>query len=219
MHPDKILCAVVGLCLVMGQCVATLGGDVSKPVTAKQMQCLHDKAHWEFIIVRSYRSFGAIDTSAPETLAMAKAANISRRDVYHFPCMGKVSAADQIAASHAPVKGLYGTMWVDVEVNPSKGCEWSNDDTRNCLFVKQLLDEGRKLNIKMGIYGSHRTWGILFHGNCSVGTPPLWYARYDNVKSFAEWQPYGDWKSPSIKQYNDKVAECDDVAADVNWHP
>ena len=107
-----------GLFVLAVACVlvvsASDGGDVSSDVSEDTFACLRNNG-WNFVIVRSYCSFGGIDDSAPGTLAAAQSAGIPYRDVYHFPCMGKVGAADQIRADHEQVAGQYGMMWIDVD--------------------------------------------------------------------------------------------------------
>jgi hypothetical protein len=35
---------------------------------------------------------------------------------------------------------LYGTVWLDVEANPSLNCGWSSSDyTGNCNFLSELV--------------------------------------------------------------------------------
>ena len=196
---------------------ATVGGDVSEYYGTSSFQCLKNNG-WSFVIVRSYKSYGAIDTNAPKTLAAAKAAGITYRDVYHFPCMGKISAAQQIADNHRQVAGQYGMMWVDVETNPSSGCGFSGNHDANCNFIRDLLQAGSSLGIKMGVYSSKYMWNSIAGSGCTAGSRyPLWYPHYDGSRSFSDWSAFGGWTKPAIKQYNDKVGICG-VSADANWY-
>ena len=196
---------------------ATIGGDVSDYTDYDTFACFKEHG-WSFVIVRSYKSYGAIDTNAPKTLAAAKAAGITYRDVYHFPCMGKISAAQQIADNHRQVAGQYGMMWIDVETNPSSGCGFSGNPEENCNFIRGLLQAGSSLGIKMGVYASKWMWNSIAGSGCTAGSRyPLWYPHYDGSRSFSDWSAFGGWTKPSIKQYAETVPYCD-TSADADWY-
>lgn len=198
---------------------AAIGGDVSEYYGEGTLKCCRDKG-WEFIVIRSYHSFGGVDTNAPRTLRAAQQAGIKTRDVYHFPCHGKVSAQTQVADDYNHVKGMFDTMWFDIETNPSPGCEWSHDKNSNCKFMGELIAAGKSHNIQMGIYASEYMWsGIM--GDCKVGADhdiPLWYAHYDGSESFRDFSPFGGWSKPAAKQFADSVGYCD-ISADADWKP
>lgn len=51
--------------------------------------------------------------------------------------------------------GLYGTVWLDVETNPSSGCGWSTSDyTGNCNFLTDLVSTFQSKGKLVGIYAS-----------------------------------------------------------------
>ena len=51
--------------------------------------------------------------------------------------------------------GLYCTIWVDVETNPSTGCGWSSSDyTGNCNFLNDLITNFKNKGKLVGIYSS-----------------------------------------------------------------
>lgn len=204
---------------VIGVATATDGGDVASYYSSATFSCAKTNG-WNFVIVRSYRSFGSPDPNAPNTLAQAKAAGIPYRDVYHFPCYGKVSAAQQIADSYNNVKGAgFGMMWLDIETNPSAGCGFSSSAANNCQFLKDLIAAGNSHGIKMGIYSSSYMWSSLM-GSCTAGASnnlPLWYAHYDGSRTFSDFKPFGGWTKPAIKQYADHVGICG-LNADANWY-
>ena len=37
---------------------------------------------------------------------------------------------------------------------------------------------------------------------------PLWYAHYDNSASFTDYDSFGGWSSPTIKQYEGDKSSC-----------
>ena len=199
--------------------VATDGGDISEFYDKSAFDCAKGKG-WDFVIVRSYCSFGGVDDNAPRTLQAAKDAGIQYRDVYHFPCHGKVSAEDQVKADLDHVgKANFGTMWFDIETNPSPGCGYSGDKDTNCKFLKDLIDAGKKHGVKMGVYASPYMWSSIM-GSCTAGADnglPLWYAHYDYTRSFGDFSAFGGWKHPAMKQYNDAVGICG-ISADADWY-
>jgi hypothetical protein len=204
--------------LVASAAFAFDGGDVSEYYASGTFACCKSNG-WGFVIVRSYCSVGAVDPNAPATLDAAAAGGIEYHDVYHFPC-ASVNAATQVSEDNAHVAGKYGMMWFDIETNYSPGCGWSGDKTTNCNFMGALIDAGRSLGIHMGIYASAYMWESIM-GGCTVGADNgvvLWYAHYDNSRSFGDFSPFGGWSHPNIKQYNDDVGICG-INADGDWYP
>lgn len=200
------------------QALGVVGGDISSYVSVSDFTCAKNQG-WEFMIVRSYCSYGAPDPNAPTALANAKAAGIQYRDVYHFPCAGK-SAADQVRADVSAVgKGNFGTLWFDIETNPSPGCGWSSDKSSNCAFLGDMIAEGKNLGILMGVYASSYMWSSIM-GSCNVAQSlPLWYAHYDDVQSFSDFTPFGGWSKPNMKQYWDSLGGGCGISADADWYP
>lgn len=37
---------------------------------------------------------------------------------------------------------------------------------------------------------------------------PLWYIHYDNNSSFSDFQTFGGWTQPTMKQFIGDVKEC-----------
>ena len=46
----------------------------------------------------------------------------------------------------------------------------------------------------------------------------LWYAHYDGIPSFSDFSPFGPFKSPFAKQYNDNCDTCG-LNSDCDWSP
>ncbi|CUG87021.1 glycoside hydrolase, putative [Bodo saltans] len=204
--------------LVATVALATDGGDISEYYGSGTFACCKNNG-WDFVIVRSYCSFGGVDPNAPATLEQAAAGGIPYHDVYHFPCIG-VNAATQVADDYARVAGKFGMMWFDIETNPSPNCGWSGDKTTNCNFMGALIAAGNSHGIHMGIYASAYMWESIM-GGCTVGADNgivLWYAHYDYTRSFGDFSPFGGWSKPNIKQYNDAVGICG-INADADWYP
>jgi GH25 family lysozyme M1 (1,4-beta-N-acetylmuramidase) len=173
------------------------------------------------MVVRSYCSYGGTDSNALPTIQAAKAGGIQRTDVYHFPCAFGVDATTQVQDDVNGVgAGNFNTMWFDIETNPSSGCAWSSDTSRNCDFLQQLISAGRSLGVSMGVYSSVYMWSSIMGDSCSVGADnmlPLWYAHYDYTRSMNDFSPFGGWSIPTAKQYTDNsnvAATCGFSSAD-----
>lgn len=208
--------------LILAVCVAVTfaadGGDISEPYDHKVFKCCKDKG-WSYVIVRSYCSFGGVDPNVKHSLAAAKLGGIATRDVYHFPCKGK-SASEQVHDDINNVgKENFSTLWFDIETNPSSGCEWSGDHKDNCKFLGDMITAAKGLGVTTGVYASTYMWGSIMGDACHTGADhgaKLWYAHYDNSKSFSDFTPFGGWTKPVMKQYNDNVGMCD-ISADGDW--
>jgi hypothetical protein len=213
--------AMVVMCVVIGSVSASIGGDLASSVTKEQFACASTNG-WEYVIIRSYHSFGAPDTNAPIALAAAKEGGIVYRDVYHFPCLS-VDPIQQVTDDVTAVGASnFGTLWFDIEVNPSPGCGWA-DHMTNCNFLQSMIQAGSSLGLTMGVYSSPYEWNIVM-GNCTAGAEaglPIWYAHYDDTKSFNDFTVFGGWHQPAMKQYNDADtvgAKCG-ISADADWYP
>jgi hypothetical protein len=61
----------------------------------------------------------------------------------------------------------------------------------------------------------YQIFGSSFGGYSDI---PLWYAHYDGVAGFGDFESFGGWTKPSIKQFDDNGDECG-VGFDKNWYP
>lgn len=121
------------------------------------------------------------------------------------------------------IKGLgnakYSSIWLDIETNTSPGCGWSQNFALNCEFTARLADAAAKSGKKIGIYASNHMWGVIMGGadRCNKFMQlPLWYAHYDNVINFSDFQPFGGWTKPHAKQYKGTTALCN-ASVDLNY--
>ena len=68
----------------------------------------------------------------------------------------------------------------DVETNPSTGCGWSTNTTRNCAYMSELVDAAASTGKSWGVYSSIHMWTTLMTTpseprGCAVGgNLPLW---------------------------------------------
>ena len=174
------------------------------------------------MIVRSYCSVGETDPNALPTLQAAAAGGIPTRDVYHFPCRG-VDPTQQVNDDVAAVgQGNFHQLWFDIETNYSPNCGWSGDLNSNCDFLASMISAGQSLGISMGVYASAYMWGSIMGDGCTTAADsglPIWYAHYDGTRSFDDFESFGGWNSPSMKQYSDDSsigANCG-ISADSDW--
>jgi GH25 family lysozyme M1 (1,4-beta-N-acetylmuramidase) len=144
------------LLLLIIPTLCTLGVDVSQLFTTSTYQCIKNGGH-SFVIIRAYQSNGQVDAHAVSNLNNAKAAGL-KTDVYFFPCRGKSATAqvDQMVAAIS--SSLYGTIWLDIETNPSSGCGWSSDHNSNCVFLSELISRVKSHGKVAGIYASKVMW-------------------------------------------------------------
>jgi len=151
--------------------------------------------------VRAWQSFGGFDSNAPASIKAAQQAGISSVDVYLFPCAGK-DASSQVSSMISSLQSSgasYGTIWLDIETNPSSGCGWSSSTSTNCQFIGQLISGAGGHSV--GVYASSSMWSEIAGSSCTIGSSkPLWYAHYDNNPSFSDFQPFGGWTKPYMKQ-------------------
>lgn len=123
-----------------------LGVDIAGKFS--NFTCLKSSGR-DLAIIRAYHSYGAIDTDAPANIRQSNLAGLLT-DVYLFPCRGKnatlqvnemIDYLDATAANAtSPYEYIYGTIWLDIETNPSTGCSWSvRSSAENCDFIQELI--------------------------------------------------------------------------------
>ena len=206
----KYLNLVLLALLALSGVYCTLGLDLAGAFTAANFQCIKN-AGYSYVIIRGYRSTGALDTAATQSLTNAKSVGLAT-DMYMFPCRGK-SATAQVDEMIAGISGsLYTNVWIDVETNPSAGCSWSGHDANsNCQFLTDIITRVKSKGKGVGIYSSTFMWTSIF-GNksaCpSVADSPIWYAHYDKSPSFSDFTSFGGWTKPAIKQFEGDTTVC-----------
>ena len=168
-------------------------------------------------IIRAYHSYGKIDLDARSNIYNSNKAGLST-DVYMFPCRGRnatqqvselVEYLDSMADSSSFYSHATGTIWLDIETNPSLGCSWDiGTKEANCDYIGELVRALGQSGREVGIYASHYMWTQILGGGqeCQQFTDKLlWYAHYDQKENFDDWKanPFGGWRLPSLKQYTD----------------
>ena len=209
-------------CTLITLCFCAYGVDMSALTSASSFECLLLSNH-TFMIARAYHSYGGIDVNAPKTISNAINAGYLEANVgvYMFPCYSQThKPEDQVAEM---LKGLsdsrYSSIWIDMETNTSPNCGWSQNYDSNCAFTQALVAAAQKSGKKVGIYASIHMWNVIMGGTdrcLHFSNLPLWYAHYDGVASFSDFQSFGGWKEPSIKQYKGTTSLCS-ASVDLSW--
>ncbi len=216
----KSLMPILILALLSQQIVCKLGVDVSQLFSTATYECMK-KNGYSFAIPRGYCSFGGMDHNAVQNLNNAKSAGLTT-DVYMFPCRGKSATAQADEVVNGIHAGLYGTIWIDVETNPSAGCSWSgHDGNSNCQWLGELVNRLKSHSKNVGIYASAVMWQSIFgsHTACTgFSSHPLWYAHYDGKESFSDFTAFGGWTKPHMKQFQGTTTLCG-AGVDKNYLP
>eukprot|EP00118_Oscarella_pearsei_P000054 m.4085 g.4085 ORF g.4085 m.4085 type:complete len:239 (+) comp10183_c0_seq1:76-792(+) len=193
-----------------------MGVDVSAVVSRSAFECLKSTGY-SYAIVRAHHSNGGVDKNAPTTIANAWAAGFSHVDAYLFPCYRCGDPAGQASetASYLKNQGTrYGTLWLDIESN-----DWSSEESLNQKFFKTMYESAEiHKPLAVGVYTSKYQWSSIMGDYSGGKSAPLWYPHYDNDPSFSDFEPFGGWNKPAIKQYDGNALVCG-VGIDKNYYP
>ncbi|XP_062498881.1 uncharacterized protein LOC134176211 [Corticium candelabrum] len=191
------------------------GVDVSQPTSQSAFSCLKNNGY-SYAIVRAHHSNGGVDKNAVETVANAWSAGMSHVDVYLFPCYscgdpeGQVRKTVDYLRDHGTE---YGMLWLDIERS-----SWSGDKSANQKFFSDML-LAAKLRKVTGVYTSESQWSEIMGDDYTKGSSSqLWYPHFDNNPSFSDFESFGGWSHPAIKQYKDSTSLCG-AGIDENWYP
>eukprot|EP01104_Vermistella_antarctica_P008631 TRINITY_DN2169_c1_g1_i2.p1 TRINITY_DN2169_c1_g1~~TRINITY_DN2169_c1_g1_i2.p1 ORF type:complete len:292 (+),score=12.47 TRINITY_DN2169_c1_g1_i2:54-929(+) len=202
---------------------ATLGVDISQLYDTYDFSCLVNNGY-DFAIMRCWDSSGSFDGNCAGTVADAWAAGMAHVDVYMFPCVGDdaTTSVNDLYNDLTLNDVTFGTLWLDIEVNPDSACDWSGSDfDANCAYLEDLVSAAQAKGMAVGIYSSTYMWQTIFGSAAAcdtLGSVPLWYADYDGEPSFAYYTPFGGWSTPAMKQWDDTGGICG-VTFDENYYP
>ena len=116
-----------------------------------------------------------------------------------------------------------GTIWLDIETNPSSGCTWSQGTPEsNCQYIKELITAIEARGRAVGIYASGYMWNQIMGNRDSCtnfSSYPLWYAHYDGKEDFNDWpaSKFAGWNTPTIKQYTGSAVLCG-IDVDLSYY-
>lgn len=213
------------------------GVDLSVATTMDDWKCLTREKNVSFTIIRLYRSVGAVDSNAPQSLRLAAQAGLKDIGIYMFPCLSSSnyslshgivcpSVKEQVQTS-LDLLHHHGIMfqgeptlsssqsavielnrwWLDIEDEVPSKYYDSNPQV-NQNFIASIVSELTARKIPVGIYSTKTYWQNIMDNVAGYGQYPLWYPRYDNVDSMEFFQPFADWTSCAIKQTAGDAGFC-----------
>lgn len=192
------------------------GVDVSQLTSESSFSCLVS-SNLTFAVVRAYQSVGRPDPNAAASINNAWNAGMEHVDVYMFPCPtcgnpeGQVSSLVSNLQSHG---ARFGMLWLDIEGSQY----WLGSYTSNRAFFEGLVSEAKNQGLTIGVYSSSSQWSSIMGSYTGGADFPLWYAHYDGQPSFGDFQAFGGWSYPAIKQFSDAGSKCG-ASYDINWYP
>ena len=132
----KILQGSVLAILLLTQVSCLIGLDTAPIVTFQStFDCLKSQGY-QFSNVRAFSLEGIdLDLSVRDTLIYSQKAGL-RTDLFIRPCRGKTAKGQIDIVILAIAEQYYDKLWLYLEHNPNKGCEWSNNYKDNCHYVK-----------------------------------------------------------------------------------
>eukprot|EP00831_Metopus_contortus_P080591 TRINITY_DN8274_c0_g1_i1.p2 TRINITY_DN8274_c0_g1~~TRINITY_DN8274_c0_g1_i1.p2 ORF type:complete len:137 (-),score=52.65 TRINITY_DN8274_c0_g1_i1:368-778(-) len=84
-------------------------------------------------------------------------AGFSDVGIYMVPSLQKKNPREQADSLIGAIKDYkYNKIWIDIETH-----NWSSDVTVNRAFILELVDEMKKLNAKIGIKSSLKSWKAI----------------------------------------------------------
>ncbi len=107
----------------------------------------------------------------------------------------------------------FGMLWLDIET----GAGWGGAAANHAWLVA-AVKQAQARGIRVGIYSSRYQWSTVMGSYSDLASLPIWYAHYDNNPSFSDFQSFGGWSRPAIKQYAGDVNVCG-ADVDANWYP
>jgi hypothetical protein len=129
-------------------------------------------------------------------------------DIYVFPdfSRGIGSAGSQIVQAINYVRGngqTFGMVWLDIEAPNLWG-----QCSENVAFLQEMVAAGERMGVEVGIYTSESQWQPIACGSTVFSHLKLWYPHYDYTPNFSDFQPFGGWSSPFMKQYTGTTSIC-----------
>jgi len=101
-------------------------------------------------------------------------------------------------------------VWLDIEGT------WPANKEGNAKFIGEMADALGKAGYKHGVYTSSSYWAAITGDWKGLSEKPLWYPHWDGEESFKDFQSFGGWRKPHMKQYRGNVNLCG-VGTDLSW--
>ena len=171
---SKILQISLLAVLLLTQVSCLIGLDTA-PLVAFQntFDCLKSQGY-QFSNVRAFSLEGIdLDLSVRDTLIYSQKAGL-RTELFIRPCRGKTPKGQIDIIILAVAEQYYERLWLYLQHNPNKGCEWGNDYTSNCKYVKEMVAAVQYFKEKSGIYTTKKFYDQIFGSKgCDLGDLPL----------------------------------------------
>ena len=82
-------------------------------------------------------------------------------------------------------------------------------------MISRLESRGQRVGVYTNYYNWQEIVGLDWTG---ASSHPLWYAHYDGAQNFNDFDSFGGWSRPSIKQYQGDATLCG-AGVDLTWSP
>lgn len=176
------------------QCFKDLGYDWNSTV----VQCMYCKTDIFYSNPQP-----TIDPNCSQRIASAYAAGLDRVDVYMTPCVAdcKTSATDQIQQLYGYLKTYnvkFRKMWVSLTY-----VHWMSIKLDNRNFLREILDASEKYFGDQfgGLETSEDDWSNHIGVWNGPSKYPLWWDHEDDLPSWANFETFGGWKQPVMKEF------------------
>jgi hypothetical protein len=101
-------------------------------------------------------------------------------------------------------------IWIAVHSNPYARDHWSDSFAENIEFIREMLLEAQLQKFRPGIFTIPSDWKSITGDTHEFKNFPLFYEEKDGKGSFnPNFEPFGGWRKPTIKQYNYTNNLCD----------
>ena len=122
-------------------------------------------------------------------------------EIYRFlfwsrPTREQVRFALSIAADSGR---QIGRLWPDCEDAPTVSA------TEVIDAIVEAVGMSLDARVRCGLYTRPDWWRAFAGGNTDFSSLPLWYAHYDGKADFHDFQSFGGWRRPAMKQYAQNV--------------
>jgi hypothetical protein len=197
----RILIAVV---LIVG--INAVSNVVDMAELVADVDCITN-AGYSSIIFRGYKSNGQVDPNVKENLLLASEIDCT---IYISPCFKCGNPRKQLVDLCETINGTgykYRPYIAVEDINL-----WSKSTTENRNFITETVDEVMKQTACFGkprFRTTKHEWENIVGTDCiAFSDYYLWYISSDNKKDFNDFKPFGGWKKPTAKQYDQDKVVC-----------
>jgi len=168
---------------------------------------------------------GEIDQNFTMKVDDARAAGAKDVDLYLRPCYKDLFPYSECRhTATEQVQNLYGAivmnnvkyryLWLDIDE-----VVWAKTRLENVQYMEELLNATSRIfkdqfiGIKTSSYGWEKHLG-RWKGGCKYR---LWWKEWDNFPSFDNFEQFGGWKKPFMKEFTASKDFCGIDMVDVSY--